>query len=133
MSDVKAAREELTGHGAQVSEPFHFTAFGTPPTPGPDPNGNSYGTFATFSDPDATPSCCRRSSRGFPARPRQHDVATLVPLLREAEERHGQYEPTAPKHHWSGWYGAYIVARERGKTPEEAAKDAALYIEGGRQ
>ena len=49
--------------------------------------------------------------------------------LREAEKRHGEYEPTAPKHHWSGWYAAYIVARERGRTPEEAAKDGALHME----
>ena len=55
---------------------------------------------------------------------------TLTELLQEAEKRHGAYEPTAPKHHWSGWYGAYIVARERGKTPDEAAKDAALQTEG---
>ncbi len=52
------------------------------------------------------------------------DVATLTVLLREAEEHHGPYEATAPKHHWSGWYAAYIVARERGRTPEEAAEDA---------
>ena len=62
-----------------------------------------------------------------------HDVATLIPLLREAEEHHGKYEPTAPKHHWSEWYAAYLVARERGKTPDEAAKDAALHTEGIRQ
>ena len=55
------------------------------------------------------------------------DVGTLTDLLREAEEHHGQYEPTAPKHHWSQWYAAYIVARERGKTNEEAAKEAALH------
>ena len=60
------------------------------------------------------------------------DVATLTELLREAEKRHGEYEPTAPKHHWSGWYAAYIVARENGRTPEEAAEDAALHIEGAR-
>jgi hypothetical protein len=60
------------------------------------------------------------------------DVATLTELLREAEKRHGQYEPTAPKHHWSGWYAAYVVARERGGTPDEAVKDATLHIEGPR-
>ena len=54
------------------------------------------------------------------------DVETLTELLRETEPRHGEYEPTAPKHHWSGWYAAYIVARQNGRTPEEAAKDAAL-------
>ena len=58
------------------------------------------------------------------------DVATLTGLLREAEEHHGAYEATAPKHHWSGWYAAYISAREQGRTPEEASDDAALYMRG---
>ena len=57
------------------------------------------------------------------------DVEQLTELLREAEEHHGQYEPTAPKHHWSGWYAAYIVARQQGRTPEDAAKDAARHME----
>ena len=57
------------------------------------------------------------------------DVATLTELLREAEKRHGSYEATAPKHHWSGWYAQYIVARERGKSADEAARAAALHIE----
>ena len=42
----------------------------------------------------------------------------------------GEYEPTAPKHHWSGRYAAYVVARERGRTSDEAAKEARLHIEG---
>ena len=50
------------------------------------------------------------------------DVATLTELLREAEEHHGAYEATAPEHHWSGWYAAYIVARQRGRAPEEAVR-----------
>jgi hypothetical protein len=57
------------------------------------------------------------------------DVAALTELLREAEKRHGQYEPTAPKHHWSAWYAAYVVARERGRSADEAARDAALHTE----
>jgi hypothetical protein len=61
------------------------------------------------------------------------DVATLTELLREAEEHHGSYEPTAPKHHWSGWYAAYIVAREHGRTPDEAYGDAVLHLEGARR
>jgi hypothetical protein len=59
------------------------------------------------------------------------DVEKLTELLREAEEHHGPYEATAPKHHWSGWYAAYIVAREQGKLPEEAATDAGIHIEQG--
>ena len=61
------------------------------------------------------------------------DVTTLTELLRETEKRHGEYEPAAPKHHWSEWYAAYIVAREQGKTPEEAANAGVLRIEGARR
>jgi hypothetical protein len=59
------------------------------------------------------------------------DVETLTELLREAEQHHGEYEPTAPKHHWSTWYAAYIVAREDGRTPEEAVEAATRHTEGG--
>jgi hypothetical protein len=58
------------------------------------------------------------------------DVPTLTGLLLEAEKGHGQYVPTAPPHHWSDWYAAYIVAREHGKTPEDAAKDGVRHVEG---
>jgi hypothetical protein len=58
------------------------------------------------------------------------DVETLAGLLREAEEHHGPYEATAPKHHWSAFYAAYIVAREKGRTPDEADADARQYMEG---
>ena len=61
------------------------------------------------------------------------DVATLAELLREAEEHHGRYEPTAPKHHWSDWYAAYIVAREQGRTPDEAYAAAVAHLEGTSQ
>ena len=57
-------------------------------------------------------------------------LPTLTSLLRETEEHHGAYEATAPKHHWSDWYSAYIVARERGRTPDEAVDDAAHHMNG---
>jgi hypothetical protein len=57
------------------------------------------------------------------------DVATLAGLLREAEEHHGPYEASAPPHHWSSFYAAYIVAREEGHTPEKADADARKHME----
>ncbi len=57
------------------------------------------------------------------------DVARLTELLREAEEHHGRYEPTAPPHHWSDWYAAYVVARERGRTEDLAVADATRHTE----
>ena len=65
----------------------------------------------------------------FPGRGLSSDVPTLTELLRETEERHGEYERAAPKHHWSEWYAGYIVARQRGKTPDQAGADAARLME----
>jgi hypothetical protein len=134
VSDMEAARKELIGRDVNVSEAFHFNAFGGQPVPGPDPEGRSYSTLATFKDPDGNSWLLQEIKTRLPGRGLSNfDVATLTELLKEAEKGHGQYEPTAPKHHWSGWYAAYIVARQQGKTPEEAAKDGALHMEDARR
>jgi catechol 2,3-dioxygenase-like lactoylglutathione lyase family enzyme len=133
VSDIDAARSELTAHGVDVSEVFHFTPDRKGPVPGPDPQGRSYSSYASFSDPDGNVWLLQEIKTRLPGRGLSNDVATLTELLREAETHHGAYEPTAPKHHWSHWYAAYIVARERGRTPEEAAKDGAAHVERARQ
>ena len=138
VDDIEAARAELIGYGVDVSEVFHFDGrlhvVGTEGrAPGPDPEGRSYSSWASFSDPDGNGWLLQEVKTRLPGRGLELDVATLTELLRETEKHHGEYEATAPKHHWSGWYAAYIVAREHGKTPEEAAKDAALHMEGARR
>ena len=116
--------------GADVGAAFHFTGFGEPPVPGPEPSGRPYGTHATFSDPDGNSWLLQEVKTRLPGRGFSSlDVETLTDLLQDAEVGHGKYEPTAPKHHWSAWYSAYIVARQRGKGAEEAAQDAALHTE----
>jgi catechol 2,3-dioxygenase-like lactoylglutathione lyase family enzyme len=137
VSDIEAARDELAARGASISEVFHAATPGaqfqrngaTGRISGPAPNHATYGSFATFSDPDGNSWLLQEITTRLPGRGFSLDVATLTELLRETEARHGQYEPTAPKHHWSEFYGAYIVARERGRTPDDAAKDAALHVE----
>ena len=57
------------------------------------------------------------------------EIATLTGFLREAEDHHGAYQATAPKHHWSDWYAAYILAREKGRSPEEAVREAGSHME----
>jgi len=59
----------------------------------------------------------------------KQDVASMTELLRDTELRHSAYEPSATKHGWSARYGAYIVARECGKTADDAARDATLHVE----
>jgi catechol 2,3-dioxygenase-like lactoylglutathione lyase family enzyme len=130
VSDIEAARRDLAGRGADVSGAFHFAGFGGPPVPGPEPSGRSYGTYASFSDPDGNTWLLQEIKTRLPGRGLSNlDVATLTNLLQDAENGHGKYEPTAPKHHWSAWYAAYIVARQQGKTPEEAAQEGALNVQ----
>ena len=140
VDDVEAARAELVGHGVDVSEVFHFDGnllrvAGTKGrVPGPDPDGRSYFSFASFNDPDGNSWLLQQVKTRLPGRGLSSiDVPTLTELLQETEKHHGEYQPTAPKHHWSDWYAAYIVARGRGRTPEEAAKDGALHMERARR
>jgi catechol 2,3-dioxygenase-like lactoylglutathione lyase family enzyme len=140
VSDIAAARAELVARGIRVSEVFHAGTPGAQFQPdgssgrvaGPAPDHASYNSFATFSDPDGNSWLFQEITERLPGRGLSIDVASLTELLVEAETHHGEYEPTAPKHHWSDWYAAYIVARENGKTAEEAVKDATVHIEGAR-
>ncbi|WP_341941828.1 VOC family protein [Microbacterium sp. LWH10-1.2] len=57
-SDIEAARSELIAAGAEVSEIWHDAdgifhwAGEVNRVPGPHPDVDSYGTFASFTDPD---------------------------------------------------------------------------------
>jgi catechol 2,3-dioxygenase-like lactoylglutathione lyase family enzyme len=129
VEDIEAARADLIVHGADVSEAFHFAGFGGPRLPGPDPERGSYRSWASFSDPDGNGWRLQEITSRLPGRGLSRDVATLTELLREAEQRHGAYEAVAPKHHWSDWYAAYVDARERGRTADEAFTDATRHME----
>jgi len=57
VEDLDAARDELISHGADVTEIWHGRGAGSAGgtsggEPGPDPDGSSYRTFASFNDPD---------------------------------------------------------------------------------
>lgn len=139
-SDVGAARKDLAARGVDVSEVFHpgtpgaqFLTDGSGRIGGPAPEHATYGSFATFRDPDGNGWLLQEVTTRLPGRGLGTlDVTALAELLREAEKHHGEYEPMAPKHQWSDWYAAYIVARQDGKTPEGAAKDGKFRIEGAR-
>ena len=58
VSDIAEARAELIEHGVDVGEVFHDAggvfhhAGNSSREPGPAPEGKSYGSFVSFSDPD---------------------------------------------------------------------------------
>jgi hypothetical protein len=55
-------------------------------------------------------------------------VAELAELLHETSERHGDFEAIAPQHDWWDWYSAYMVARDGGAGPDDAAAAADRYM-----
>jgi catechol 2,3-dioxygenase-like lactoylglutathione lyase family enzyme len=50
VTDIEAARADLTGRGVEASDYFHFTETGQ--TDGFEPTRGDYGTFFSFADPD---------------------------------------------------------------------------------
>src|SRR5882724_3853582 len=136
VDDLDAAREDLIGRGVNVSEVFHYAggpfnnAVEDPRVAGRDPQGRSYYSFASFTDPDGNSWLLQEITTRLPgrewklARAPAINIATLAELLHETEEHHGQYEKTHGKHHWWDWYAPYLSARQDGSSPEEAAAAA---------
>lgn len=139
VADLDAARDELVGHGVDISEVFHdaggvFHHAGTEARePGPDPQGRSYASWASFSDPDGNTWLLQEIKDRLPGRVWAQDtLATDAPgyssLLHETAERHDPYEKTHSEHNWWDWYGAYMDARQQGSDPDEAAAAADQYM-----
>jgi hypothetical protein len=56
------------------------------------------------------------------------DVEALAQLLHETAEHHGSFEALAPPHNWWDWYAAYLDARQRGSSSQEATQAADRYM-----
>jgi catechol 2,3-dioxygenase-like lactoylglutathione lyase family enzyme len=135
--DIDAARDDLRSHGVEVSEVFHdaggglgggFHAGTEARVLGPDPQGRSYASYASFSDPNGNRWMLQEIKERLPSRLWPMDVAALAQLLHETAEHHSSFEAVAPPHDWWDWYAAYMAARERGSTPEEASAATGRYM-----
>jgi hypothetical protein len=60
-------------------------------------------------------------------------VEQRAQLMKETALRHGRFEASAPPHEWWDWYAAYMVAREGGMSPDEAAASADRYMAEAKQ
>jgi len=126
--DIGAARSALVRHGAEVSELFHLAGG---PVPGPDPEGRSYQTYASFSDPDGNQWLLQEIKTRLPGREWEDLTSTIAArasLLKETSEHHDPYEKSHAPHHWWDWYAAYMDGREKGQRPDEAAEAAGRYM-----
>ena len=129
VHDIDPARADLASRGIEVSGLFHLAGG---PVPGPDPQGRSYQTYASFSDPDGNGWLLQEIKTRLPGREWEDqtaDVTSRADLLRETAEHHDPYEKSHAPHNWWDWYSAYMGAREQGKTPQEASQAAGRYME----
>jgi hypothetical protein len=105
VSGIEAAREELVARGVKVSEVFHagtpgaqFQSDGTSGrVGGPAPDHATYGSFATFSDPDGNGWLLQEVTIRLPGRIDLRGTAfassnDLASAFRRAEAAHGQHE-----------------------------------------
>jgi catechol 2,3-dioxygenase-like lactoylglutathione lyase family enzyme len=130
VSDIEAARAELVTSGVEVSEVFHAEAPGAQFRPngkngrvrGPAPDHASYGSFATFSDPDGNGWLIQEVTVRLPGRVDADDtrftsIIELASALRRAEAAHGVHEKRLGQRDedWPSWYAEYMVAEQAGK------------------
>ena len=120
VDDIAAARADLIARGVEVSEVFHRGAQGN--VPGSDPDWPSYGSLATFSDPDANVWLIQEVTQRLPGRVSAGQTtftssSDLAAALRRAATAHGEHEKRAGGHdaNWPDWYADYIVREQSGE------------------
>jgi predicted enzyme related to lactoylglutathione lyase len=127
VTDVEAARSELLAQGAKVSEVFHPAAPGAQfeagdtsgRVTGPADERSSYGSFATFSDPDGNTWLLQEVTKRLPGRvddATYTSVDELEAALRRAAAAHGEHEARTGQadENWPTWYATYMLAERTG-------------------
>lgn len=126
VSDIEAARDELVARGADVGPVFHEGSGGARfhdvgRVAGPAPEGASYGSFATFGDPDGNGWLLQEITTRFPGRvdaeTSYSSAADLAAALRRAAAAHGEHEERTGEAdpNWPGWYAEYMVREQAGE------------------
>lgn len=126
VSDIDTARTELLSSGAEVSEVFHDAggvfhhAGETARVAGPQPDRGSYGSFATFTDPDGNRWWLQEITTRLPGRVEGiaafSSADDLAAALRRAADAHGEHETRlgAEDPDWPDWYATYLIAEHTG-------------------
>jgi catechol 2,3-dioxygenase-like lactoylglutathione lyase family enzyme len=130
VTDIEAARGALLASGVEVSDVFH------PDTPGaqfvlgdtsgrgsgPAPDRESYGSFATFSDPDGNGWLLQEVTTRLPGHVDATEttfasIPDLASALRRAEAAHSEHEKRTGQAdaNWPRWYAAYMAAEQAGE------------------
>jgi catechol 2,3-dioxygenase-like lactoylglutathione lyase family enzyme len=130
VNDVQQARDVLKARGVGISEVFHpkdpgaqfQPMFGQGRVDGTAGDRASYGSFATFADPDGNVFLLQEVTTRLPGRvePSATSYATqtgLTEALKRAAAAHGEHEARNGGEYdenWPEWYAAYMVAESHG-------------------
>jgi catechol 2,3-dioxygenase-like lactoylglutathione lyase family enzyme len=119
VTDIEAARDDLVRRGVEVSEVFHFGPGGQ--ESGVDPERRSYGSYASFSDPDGNRWLLQEITARLPGRIDSAETtygsaSDLANAMRRAAAAHGEHEKRTGEAdaNWPDWYAAYMVAEQSG-------------------
>jgi catechol 2,3-dioxygenase-like lactoylglutathione lyase family enzyme len=127
VPDVQAARDAIAALGVAVSEVFHEGALGDRFDPdarvaGAAPDGATYGSFASFSDPDGNTWLLQEITTRLPGRvdPAATSFASagdLAKALQRAAAAHGEHEARTGREDpdWPAWYAEYMVREQAGE------------------
>lgn len=129
VSDIEATRAALVARGVAVSETFHDAggifvhAGGIDRMIGPAPERRSYGSYASFSDPDGNAWLLQEVTTRLPGHVDPDDArftsaTELARALRRAAAAHGEHEKRTgkPDPDWPTWYADYMVREQAGQT-----------------
>jgi catechol 2,3-dioxygenase-like lactoylglutathione lyase family enzyme len=126
VSDVQAARDAIAGLGIAVSEVFHEGSLGdrfdaAARIPGAAGDRATYGSFASFSDPDGNSWLLQEITTRLPGRIEAgvtafDSVDELASAMRRASVAHGEHEKRTggPDENWPAWYAAFMAAEQAG-------------------
>ena len=119
VTDIQAAHDYLMGRGVEVSEVFHLGPDG--PVGGAAPEHASYGSLATFRDPDGNSWLLQEITTRLPGRVDSAattfgSASDLANAMRRAAAAHGEHEKRIGQadENWPDWYAAYMVAEQAG-------------------
>jgi catechol 2,3-dioxygenase-like lactoylglutathione lyase family enzyme len=128
VSDIAAARAELVRRGVKVSYLFHRGP-GADRLSGPDPQRQSYASFASFSDPDGNGWLLQEVTTRLPGRIDGNKTTftsqtDLAAALKRAAAAHHEYEKRLgkPDADWPSWYAGYLVREQRGEPIDRAGQ-----------
>lgn len=129
VSDIDAARNQLVARGVEVSDVFHAVTPGAQFQPvgnsgrvsGPAPDRASYGSFATFADPDGNGWLLQEITTRLPGRIEAEATTYASPndladALRRAEAAHSLHETQMGQSdkNWPEWYANFMTSEQHG-------------------